>query len=674
MTNTNKWNNLIDEYLRLFYFWIFSIVSYGIFRIFLIYYFSDKIGVDTNINDIFTAIIVGFKFDTHIVSLFLAIPFLANLFIFSKNRANIVKNIRLFFTYLFTIISIILFVVTVTYFKEYNSQFNYFVFEALYDDVGAIAKTVILQYNPIVSIISIIVSIYFSFKIIKFINSINLNNNILHNKTGFSRIIILILLILSFVVAARGKIDGKPPIRKWAYITQDDFLNKIVMNPTRTLVYAYKDFKKLQNNKNNPYLSKNKNILTVSSEIFDKNITKKNFIDISNKIAKGNKITKPEHIILVVMESYDSWPLQEKYKDLHVTDNLRDIASKGVHFKNFLPIAHSTMNSLGSIVTGIPYAGVNISMIKSVNGPDKTSVFEQMKKLGYDTNFFYGGFLSWQNIGNFMKNQGANHVYSAAHAGGKTKSGIWGIDDDQLFNIVQEKLSSKKKTFSIIMTTSYHGPFSIDVLKRGYPYKTNKDYPKKYQKIDDGSISANTLGHLWFSDLAIGDFVRKFEQTNPNTIFAFTGDHYGRRSFNNKANLYELSSVPFILYGKNINKQLLDESKIGNHLDIVPTIIELIAPKDFKYNSFGNSMEYKNNSEITFGYKKALDKNAVYKVDINKGISIYDYNHTKFINKEQITKNKHYKNLLKKYKNNMALSWDITINNYELKNEISNNK
>ena len=662
----NKWNNLIDEFVKLAYFWLFSIIFYSLFRVFLIMYFNQKIGINVNNTDIFNAILVGFKFDTHIVCIFLLIPFLSNLLIQTKNRDKIIQKIRLLFEYLFISISIILFVVTITYFKEYNSQFNYFVFEALYDDIGAITKTIALQYNPLSSFFIIFILIFISHKIIKYINTLNINIQFLYTNNIFIRIIIIISLILLFIIVTRGKIDGKPPIRKWAYITQDEFLNKIVMNPMRTLIYAYKDFKKLQNNDKNPYLTNSNNILKIANEYFDRNITKNNFINISNKVVKNNKIDKPEHIILVVMESYDSWPLQEKYKDLHITDNLRDIASRGLHFKNFLPAAHSTMNSLGSIITGLPYTGVNISTIKSLGGAEKTSIFKQMEKLGYDTFFFYGGFLSWQNIGNFVKNQGANHIYSAAHAGGKTKSGVWGIDDDQLFKIVENKLSKYKKTFSIIMTTSYHGPFTIDVQKLGYPYKTNKDYPAKYKKIDDGSISANTLGHLWYSDKAIGNFVRNFENINPNTIFAFTGDHYGRRSFNNKANLYELSSVPFILYGKDINKDLIDEDKVGNHLDIAPTIIELIAQKGFEYNSFGKSLEYKTNNEIVFGYKKALDNSAVYKIDLKKGLFVFKNNKNIFLNINQVKNHKDYNNIVTKYKNYMALYWNITINNYRL--------
>jgi len=531
-------------------------------------------------------------------------------------------------------------VITVTYFIEYNNQFNYFIFEVLYDDILAISQTIFLQYNPIESLIIYILLLLISIKITKRLDEINIKPPKVDNI--FLEIVILSMITILTITALRGSIISKPAIRKWSYITQDNFLNKMVMNPISYLKYAYKDYKSLQNSNENPYKH--------NSDFDIKSIS---------QTSKGNIIDMPNHIVLVVMESYDSWPLQDKFNDLHISDNLRSIAKNGVHFKRFLPSAHSTMNSLGSIISGLPYNGVNISILKSINGAEPTSFFQQMERLGYDTYFFYGGFLSWQNIGNFVQNQGANHIFSAVHAGGKTKSGTWGVDDDELFNLISKELNSKKKTFSIIMTTSYHPPFTIDVASMGYPYKSTQDYPIKYQK-NNNLIEPLTLGHLWYSDRAIGKFVKDFQSIHPTTLFAFTGDHYGRRYFNNKANLYELSSVPFILYGKNISNRLFNTQKVGSHLDIFPTIFEMISPVDTNYHSFGTSLTL-DNRKYAYGYKRAISQNQIIKIS-NNGMTIWDNNHTYFHSiSNLITKEK---SLVDDYLDYMAISWDITKKGY----------
>ena len=57
--------------------------------------------------------------------------------------------------------------------------------------------------------------------------------------------------------------------------------------------------------------------------------------------------------------------------------------------------------------------------------------------------------------------------------------------------------------------------------------------------------------------------------------------------------LYERSSVPFMLYGNQIERYY-PLSKIshvaGGQLDIAPTLFELIAPKGFVYYSLGRSL------------------------------------------------------------------------------------
>ncbi len=650
MTNS-KYNLYLKETLKLFNIWLFCMFLYSAFRIFLMIYFKEKIGIEANMKDIVMSIYVGFKFDSHAIMLFLALPFLVNFLSFTNRFSYLTKKIRKFFVYLLLFVNLMLFVITVTYITEYNDQFNHFMFEALYDDIGAITSTVFLQYNPILSTFIFAVLLFVSIKIVNKIEDENFTFN-LSNQSMLAKTITIFCILVAFVFALRGTIDGKPAIRKWAYVTQDEFLNKIVMNPTRSLIYAYKDFNKLQSNKTNPYISKKETLKDIKNRLFS-------WSSPLSKKTKGNIIKKPDHIILVIMESYDSWPLQDKYKDLHITDNLRELASKGVHFKNFLPSAHSTMNSLASIISGLPYTGVNISLLKATGGGETTSIFKQMEKLGYDSYFFYGGFLSWQNIGNFVKNQGANHIYSAAHAKGVNKKGTWGIDDEQLFSLVSSKLKNKHKTFSLIMTTSYHGPFTIDVNALGYPYKKVSDYPQKYQKLDDGSIEPKTLGHLWYSDKAIGSFVKNFEKEHKNTLFAFSGDHYGRRSFNAKANLYELSSVPFILYGDILPKNTIKTDVVGSHLDMFPTIFELIADKNTAYQSYGQALQHKENSKLSIGYKKVITKNGIYKIEKGKGLLKWDGKKSVFFDLDKLNKDKKLKDISQKYNDYMGYFWSL---------------
>ena len=49
--------------------------------------------------------------------------------------------------------------------------------------------------------------------------------------------------------------------------------------------------------------------------------------------------------------------------------------------------------------------------------------------------------------------------------------------------------------------------------------------------------------------------------------------------------MYERYSVPLIITGKGIQKDLLRGDMAGSQIDIMPTVIDLIAPEGFTYYS-----------------------------------------------------------------------------------------
>ena len=620
-----KWENFWNEISLMFIFWLFGIILLGLFRVVFIIYFREKIGNEATISDFTKTIMMGFRFDSAAVSLFLIIPFLCNAVLQPFDLPKTAYKIRKFFSTGFLIVALFTSVVTISYFQEYDSQFNYFLFEGLYDDQVAIAKTIVEQYHPFLSL-SIFAILFFLFKSMlrKIESNVKSPRIFLKINNIYIKCILVFLVCVLFFGAARGSFKTRPAMRKWSGIAKDEFLNKTIITPIRSLIYASEDFRGLQvQDGENPYL-KNSEVLDAVKNIFSNFNSFPDLTSYLDKEAKGARIKMPDHIFLVIMESYDSWPLQDSYASMHLTDNLKRIGEKGIHFKNFLPAGPSTFSSLSSIISGIAYAGISVSIRGAKGGPACSSVFVQIEKLGYETFFFYGGFLSWHNIGNYFKNQGADYMYSATHSGGKTVSGVWGANDDQLFELVVDKIPKNKKTFSVILTTSFHGPFTIDVTGLGYPYRSVSDYPREFQELHDGSNDPNILGHLWFSDKAIGDFVKKVENEFQNTLFTFTGDHYGRRYFHSRPNLYERSSVPFILYGQHITNDLMDSSKAGTHIDIFPTIIELIAPKGFRYKSFGKALQYKNDDDIAIAYQTAIDRVSTWSVIPDRSISQWD--------------------------------------------------
>ena len=637
-----KKNLFLKELSDLLFFWFVGVLFFLFFRLTFILFYSSDIRESLLISDYLNAFFMGFRFDITAISYFLIIPFLCSYFLIPFFKGRFTKKIRIFFQYLFIVLSVIFSVITINYYKEYKDQFNHFLFMGLYDDKRAVFESILSDYNPILNSVVIIILVFILIKIFQFYENSNKIFTFLNKfKFEYKNNVFKILFLILFIVSIRGSYTEYPVRRFYAAVTADNFINKTITNPFVAIKNAILDYNEINKSYNkNPFGEIPLSI-------------KNNFSSINNFLKKETStntflIEKPNQIFLVIMESYDSWPLMNAYKNLKLSTELLKIENKAVSFKNFTPASSTTMNSFGTIITSVPYCGINISKIGALR-TFPTSIFKQFKKLGYKTNFFYGGYLSWQNIDNFVRKQGAENVYGAANS--RAEKGIWGINDEALYEMVLNKVDASKKSFNIILTMSYHAPYEVEIYKEGFMYKKKSDLPLEYQnKYNEEQTPIKSLGHLWYADKTLGKFVETAEKKYSSSIFSFTGDHFGRKFINNKPTLYESSTVPFIIYGRNIKNDLLKTNTAGSHKDIGATLFDLVSPKNQPYFSFGNSL-INSNKNIGFSYNKVITKNELKEFTKNYGTKTYNINNAN--------------NFEKKYKQKldsvMSLAWYYSV-------------
>lgn len=650
MQTASKWNSFLKEVSNLLFFWLFGILFFVVFRVFFISFFYKKITHKIDFNEWVNILLMGFRFDCTAIAYFLLLPLILLLILSPFGKFRIIEITRKIHQVLFVILSTLICVVTINYFKEYGDQFNHFLFLALYDDKKAVLNTILVDFHPIINSLILILTAFLGIYILNYFENkeriYQILKKIIFPKSNY---LIVIVFIVLFVLSIRGSVSSIPALRQYSGISTDNFLNKTIINPYRSLNYAISDFNRLNKVGNkNPYMNK---------KLFKKAFPQDKVTDILRKTAQGSTIEKPKQIFLVVMESYDSWPLLDKYQPFHFADNLRAIAQSGTHFNHFLAAGNTTIDSFGAIMTNVPNCGINLSHIGTAGVPFETSIFRQFKKLGYETNFYYGGYLSWENIGDLSKYYGVENIYSGVDGGGKTDTGGWGIEDEKLFNLVMKHTNKNKYSLNIILTTSYHAPYTVDIEAKGFPYKSTDDFPTAMKKYYDGAMNIKELGHLWYGDKALGDFVRKAEKKFTSSLFNFTGDHFGRKFINSKPNLYEKSSVAYIMYGKSIPKSL--NLTPGSHIDIMPTLIEMIAPKGFEYYSFGESMFTKGKNE-GIAFEKMIDGNDLYYFPKGAKIEKIELNTFKETNLKK-------SDLQLKQNKLMALAWYYTMKGNNLK-------
>ena len=631
--------NFITELSNLIFFWILGVLFFLTFRITFIFShrldLTDKLPVSEFIKTLF----MGFRFDVTVISYFLFIPFLALYILPVLNKEKYISSIRFVFQQFFLITSTIICVINLNFYKEFKDQFNHFIVLGFFDDKKAVFQSILHDFNPIINIIATIITIIFFIKIFKFYEDKNEISSILNNiKHKRSNLFLRIIFFFLFIASIRGSFTEYPARRFYSSVSSDDFLNKTIINPLRALNYAISDYNELNEfGEKNPF-GEVPNKFKQNYKTFEKVLKK--------EVEYNDTERQPDQIFLVVMESYDSWTLKDDYKDLGISNSLKQIENKGVSFKNFLPSANSTMNSLGTIISGVPYCGINISKIGALR-LFKTSIFTHFKKLGYETNIFFTTYSSWQNLGNFAKGQGVDNVFDGTSS--NSPKGIWGINDKSLFDNVLEKIDSKKKSLNIILTISYHPPFEEDVFRKGFSLNLSNSKIK----YDEKTLSAKVLGHHWLADKFVGSFVSRAEKKYKNSLFAFTGDHFSRRFINSSPSLKERSSVPFIIYGSFLEHVPNKYFNPGSHIDISPTLIELIAPKKFIYHSFGSSL-LNNKKKLGIGFHKTIQKEVIHEFSKSYGtteqhlINSYKKNKQAFANK-------------KAHDSLMSLAWHYTV-------------
>ncbi len=509
-----------------------------------------------------------------------------------------------------------IFVADVGYFVEYDNQFDHWIFGLIYDDRAAIFSTIWKSYHVVLIIIlimaSVIIGTWLLNKLCRKAESAE-GPNFLGSR--IARLIAILLIVAWAFVGARVWLGHNLAGLKKAESTGDVFLNKIVLNPFFALRYAIWQEHVMQKSAGLRRILPTGDIRGAAAAIFPSALNAANLDDCLKRMAPGSLGQKPTHIFIIVMESYDAWAMQPEYAGLHLTDRLKQLGQTGIQAQGFISSGTSTIETLGVIITGLPFARAFVNFQPVVRRGLPTASAPIFKQLGYKPRFFYGGYLSWQRIGEFCREQGFEEVYGGDQMAPQARQKEWGVDDEHLFQYIAEH-TGPEPTFNLIMTTSYHPPYSVNLERNGFDPNVVKSDPLGARLSDE---QIRVLGHLWYSDKCVGDFVSEVEAKLDRPIVAVTGDHYSRKQYVSARpthTLYESLAVPLVIHGPKALEQVPQTAGLaGSHLDIVPTFINLAAPAGFEYHSFGRDLFDQSQPQAGFGGNAVIGPNYILKIN-----------------------------------------------------------
>ena len=327
--------------------------------------------------------------------------------------------------------------------------------------------------------------------------------------------------------------------------------------------------------------------------------------------AKGAKIKRPSHIFYLLGESHAQAGLDSLYADLHLMDASKEFRQSPhtVAIDNFLSAGMNSRPSLVSLLTGIYDAGLELNERELFwNKSVACSLPLEMRRLGYRTEFWYGGGLNHGSMYHFVPGTG----FDACHAGpdfcGKDAPATWlGVYDHIFLDKAAEIIESDKDAspvLHLLYTTSNHGPWNLPFAE--YGFNADELMPGIPQALKKDARTMRRLAAAWYADRCLIQFVERMKKAFPDSLFVVTGDHTGglipyqydlieRR----EPSLREQLLTTFAIHHPELSAGSLAVNVIGGHMNILPTLIELIAPEGHEYCTLFPSLTEKIDHVVT---------------------------------------------------------------------------
>jgi phosphoglycerol transferase MdoB-like AlkP superfamily enzyme len=558
-----------------------------LFRLLLLGVFSEQAGAQTGAGSVLSVLVNGLRYDISTAAVWVLPTFLLSLACTALPCTGLAQRLRGLSARLYAVLAIL-------------------VFGIVHDDTKAILVTIWKEYHPLLFLSIALPLILANLWLIR--RWLAYTPTLLHRGYNLGalapRLGIGFMIFLLMAAAVRGGTLWGEPIRlKHAFVVDDLFLNRSVVNPFTALRYTLKVKFELEKGAALAQFWPSQKIEeALAYELQQRGPVQADTTDIDLALtaqAQGHTGAKPRHIFLLLMESHSGWTVMPAYRHIGLSPQLSALANEGIYFPNFLPAGSGTIGSMNTLITGLPDTGLNINYEATAQQPYPSAIAANMKRLGYTTRFFYGGFLSWQRLDSFAMNQGFDEVYGGGNMSAGVHTNEWGVDDKYLFDFILNTVDDATPSFNFILTTSNHPPYDLDLEALGYPLKQLPG-PLRATK----SETLKVLGHLWYADRQAGHFVRAAEKQLSRSLFAITGDHTARLRIGfPHDNVVEHSAVPFILYGPNV----LPESGVikktaGAHLDVPPTLIELAAKSGYPYSRYGEDLLRKTGPGLGWGF------------------------------------------------------------------------
>lgn len=329
---------------------------------------------------------------------------------------------------------------------------------------------------------------------------------------------------------------------------------------------------------------------------------------------ENDKTFQKKNVVIIIVES-----LSKKYVGClggkAETPFIDSLFGKSYLFYNAFANAKQSIQGLPAILSSLPSWQDEPFMYSPYASTRITSLPDLLKKYGYQTSFFHGGFNGTMNFDAYCSMAGvdAYYGYNQYPNAQADYDGNWGIWDEPFLQFMADKLEATPQPFcATVFTLNTHHPYSLPPQHSAF---ARPDYPM--------------LGCVRYLDLALSRFFARASRQPwfANTLFVITADHASPIMDDGEGTMDHFK-IPIAFYEPGNPAMQGKSSLIANQIDISPSLLSLLHYPDPYYAIGQNLFDQKaDHIAITFngGVYQYIDSNYCYQFNGQTPVGYYHW-------------------------------------------------
>jgi phosphoglycerol transferase MdoB-like AlkP superfamily enzyme len=272
--------------------------------------------------------------------------------------------------------------------------------------------------------------------------------------------------------------------------------------------------------------------------------------------------SKP-NIAILILEGWSANVVASCGGDAGLSKNFDALSKEGLLFTNAYCSGHTSDQGIPAVLSAFPAQPITTILANNSKYPHIPCINKDLKSIGYNSSFLFGGQLTYGNIKSYLYFEGFDVVKEQDDFNAPNKVvGKLGIHDEFMFKAWGEQLETQKQPFlSVLFTASTHSPFDG-------PYQ---------RTISGGGEENEYINSIYYADSCLGAFFNwaKLQSWYSTTIFVFVADHGHHSPREHDYACLSHYQIPLLLCGGGLNKQLRGQihSGIVSQTDIAHTLL-----------------------------------------------------------------------------------------------------